>query len=166
MRPESPWPSLLLVLALAAGFVLYTADSLPPLVASHFAGGGAANGFMPHDAYVALMLALVVGLPLLLAALTGLSRYAPVERMNLPNRDYWLAPEREAETLAYLAGRGAGFAKRLAVFLAFVHWLVVKANAGQPPHFPEALFFAGLAVFVAALVLWLAGFVAHFRRPG
>lgn len=164
MKSTSPWPSLILVLALAGGFVLYTAGALPAVVASHFVAGGAADGFMPHDAYVTLMLAVTVGLPLLLAALTGLTRFLPPERINLPHRDYWLAPEREAQTLAYLASRGAGFAKLLAIFLAFVHWLVVRANSAQPPHFPEALFFAGLAVFVAALLLGLAGFVGHFSR--
>jgi hypothetical protein len=161
---DSPWRSLSVLLALAAGFVLFTAGPLPVVVASHFGAGGGANGFMPRDAYVMFMLALVVGLPTLLTGLAALVRLLPVERINLPDRDYWLAPERQEETVAYLERHGARLAAVLAVFLCFVHWLVVKANVVQPARFPEPLFYAGVAVFATALALWLAGFLVHFGR--
>ena len=155
----------LLVLVVGAGFVLFTAGSLPAVVASHFVSGGAANGFMPRETYLKFMLALVVGLPLLIAVLSRVTALVPPTMINLPNRDYWLAPERLEETLAYLRGQGSFFAVPLCVLLCYVHWLVVQANALTPPHFPESKFFAGLAVFVVVLVVWLGRFVLHFRRP-
>jgi uncharacterized membrane protein len=157
---------LLLILFLAAAFVFATADSLPPIVASHFAAGGAANGFMPRGSYLRFFVALLIGVPLLIALLSGTASVLPARFVNLPNRDYWLAPERRAETLAYLRNQGNRFGIVVAVFLCFVHWLVVHANALSPPLFPEPLFFAGMAAFLLCLVIGLGGFVLHFsRRP-
>jgi uncharacterized membrane protein len=156
--------SLLITLILATAFIYFTSDSLPPVVASHFAAGGAANGFMPHPAYVRFMLVVVIALPLFIALMVGLTGALPARFINLPNRDYWLAPERQAETLDYLRRHGSHFGILLAVFFCFVHWLVIRANALQPAHFPEALFFGGMAAFVVALIIWLGSFVGHFRR--
>ncbi len=152
------------VLAVAGSFVLLAGSSLPPVVAAHFARGGSANGFMSRGAYLTLMLGLVVFLPLLLVLLHSLLRHVPPRFINLPNREYWLAPERSAETLAFLQQQGAYLATLFAAFLCLVHWLVVRANGEQPPHLPEDLFAIGLALFLVTLAVWLGAFVVHFRR--
>lgn len=160
-------PLLLAVLAAAALFIWLSGSSLPPVVASHFVAGGAADGFMPRDAYLRLMLAVAVGLPLVQAVLIGgITRLLPERLINLPNGDYWLAPERRRQTLDYLGDQGNYFALLLCAFLSFVHWLVMRANALQPPRFPESLLFAALPVFAVALVIWMGAFFRHFlRRP-
>jgi hypothetical protein len=155
---------LLFTLALAVAFIFTTGAQLPPEVASHFVAGGTANAFMPRDVYLRFMTALVVVLPLLFAVLSSVTAKLPVRYINLPNREYWLAPERQADTLAYLRRHGTRFGIVLAVFLCFVHWLVVLANAHSPARFPEPLFFAGITVFLIALAIWLGTFVVHFRR--
>jgi hypothetical protein len=135
-------------------------------MASHFAAGGAADGFMPRSGYLALMIGLIVGLPLLLALLQGLLRLLPISLINLPHRDYWLAPERREETLAFVAGHGNWFGLLLAGFLALVHGLVVRAHRQQPPRLEEAWLVAALVVLMGALVLWIALLVRRFaRRP-
>lgn len=154
----------LLIIAAVAAAIALTASYLPPVVASHFVAGGGANGFMPHGAYLVLMLALAVGLPLLIVALSGIANRVPARYMNLPNRDYWLAPEREAETRAYLAGHGAYFASVAALFIGYLHLLVIVANAATPPRFPESWLFGGGVVFVIALVAGLVSLGRHFRR--
>jgi uncharacterized membrane protein len=155
---------LLAAQALAIAFVLASGSFLPPLVASHFSAGGAANAFMPRATYLGFTCVLLVGLPLLIALITSLSSVLPARFINLPDRDYWLAPERQGETLAYIRKHGAHFGLMLTAFLCFVHWLVVLANARSPALFPEYLFFVGMAAFLVGLVIWLGGFIAHFRR--
>ena len=154
----------LLLLTLAAVFVFVSADSLPPMVASHFVAGGTANGFLPRSDYLALMIGVTVGLPFLMVSLSFIVRLVPPRLINLPNREYWLAPERSAETLAYLERQGSCFGVLLAGFLCFVHWLVVNANRQHPPQFPESQFFTGSLLFFVALVVWLGVFFVHFRR--
>jgi hypothetical protein len=155
---------LVAALALAAAFVLLSGQSLPPLVASHFAAGGHADAFMPRVAYLGLMLGMVAGVPLLLVLAQGLVRRVPPRMVSLPHRDYWLAPERAADTLAYLRSHGVCLSLLLAVFLCYVHWLVVRANGLQPPQFPPAPFLAGLTVFLAAVVVWVGMLLLRFGR--
>lgn len=155
---------LLLVLVAAAGFVWFTSGALPPVVASHFGPGGVPNGFMGKGTYTAFMLAVVVAVPALIGLSGQLVRAVPHRLVNLPNRQYWLAPQRRAATLDSLASIGVPFALALVVFLCFVHWLVVQANAVQPPRLSEGSLFAGLAVAGVAMVLWLVVFFRRFGR--
>lgn len=164
MKNLSSWSVLVVVLVVAAGFILLSSPSLPPVVASHFAAGGDANGFMPRNVYLGLMLLMAVGIPLLLALGQHLVRRVPPHRVSLPNRDYWLSPERTAETFAFLQNHGIYFSALMAVFLCFIHWLVVRANTLQPPHFSTSLFITGLVFFLLAIAVWIGVLIAHFHR--
>jgi hypothetical protein len=156
---------LLLVLALVAGFIGMTLQWLPPLVASHFGGDGMPNGHMPRGAYLAFMLAIGVGVPLLMGFLPAkMARRFP-ERLNLPNREYWLAPERREATVAFVVAHGQCFAIALALFLAWVHWLVVEANLRQPVALSAPGIIAALLLFGTGVVAWLAALLLRFRRP-
>ena len=148
----------------AAVFVWFTSEQLPSVVASHFAGSGTANGFMPHRAYLILMLTLVVGLPSLLIVLTWWSLGSSNARINLPNKDYWLAPERKTETVSYLRAGVLWFGTLLLAFLCYAHWLVVLANSHQPAKLENYWFIGGLVIFFATLLVWLKVFLGHFRR--
>ena len=152
------------ILVGAAVFVWLTSDALPAVVASHFTANGAANGFMPRGAYVAVMLGVTIVVPLLIALSGRFASMLPIHLVNLPNRRYWLAPERRAATLASLSELSVYFASALLVFLCFVHWLVVRANESQPPHLESAPFLVGLALFVATTIVWLVVLLQRFRR--
>ena len=152
-----------LFVACAALFVWRTSNGLPAVVASHFGASGMANGFMPHDFYVRFMIAFVIGLPALMVFVTGHVLGSSKARINLPNRDYWLAPERYAETIAFLRAGLKWFGVLLVTFLCYVHWLVVVANSVQPAQLSEPQFFGGLAAFFVALLIWLKVLLGHFR---
>ena len=154
----------LVVLVAAGTFVWLTSAGLPVVVASHFGPGGGANGFMGKGAYTLLMVGLVVGVPLLMASSTHLVRLLPPQLINLPNKQYWLAPERRDETLEALAALSLRFAAALSVFLCFVHWLVVRANATQPARLPETWLFVGLGVFGAVTLVWVFSLLRRFGR--
>ena len=156
--------AFLLVLVLAGAFVWLTSGDLPAVVASHFGPGGGANGFVGKDKYVALMLTVVVAIPALIAFSGHLVRVLPPQLINLPNKQYWLAPERRAATLDSLSSMSLPFALALVVFLCFVHWLVLKANAVQPAQLSEVPLFVGLAVFGVATALWLLALFRRFYR--
>jgi hypothetical protein len=153
-----------IVIACAATFVWLTSMRLPVLVASHFAGDGTANGYMPHNFYVCFMLGFVIGLPALMVGATWFAIADPRTRINLPNKDYWLAPERRTETICFLRSGILWFGVMLIAFLCYAHWLVVLANQIQPAHLANSWFVGGLVVFFAALLVWLKVFLGHFRR--
>jgi len=155
-----------LLVAGAAAFIWLTSRSMPDVVASHFAADGSANGSMSRGAYVGLMLAVVVGLPTLLTVVSHFGLGAPRARINLPNRDYWLAPERRAETLSHLRAQLARFSAVLLAFLCYVHWLVVRANGIRPPRLSPPWINAGLVGFALFAIVWTRMLLRRFRsRP-
>jgi hypothetical protein len=154
----------LVLIAGAALFVWVTSQTLPAIVASRFAASGVANGFMSSGIYVSLMLALVVVLPLLLIFLPNLVFRRPGVTINVPHREYWLAPERYNSTIDYLCRHSARMGVWLMVFLSYVHWLVVRANAVNPPNLSSSWFIAGLLVFTVFTAAWGWVLFAHFRK--
>ena len=156
-------PFLALV-ACAALFVWLTGRALPNVVASHFGAAGLANGLMPRDAYVVVMLAIVALVPLLLAVVPILAFRNPRARINLPNRGYWLAPERRGETIEVLSRQALRFSTLLLGFLCYAHWLVLEANRVVPPRLSSGWFAGGLVVFLAATLVWAVSLIARFRN--
>jgi hypothetical protein len=155
-----------LLLAAAAALILHFAQELPELVAVHFDATGRANGFMTRTGCRDFMLTSTLGVPLLIViATTLLPRALPVSLINLPHRDYWLAPERARDSLVFLSEQGLWFGCILVLFLAAVDGMLVKANAASPPQFPSTLFIAMLILFFCAVGVWGLGMVRRFRAP-
>lgn len=153
-----------LLLGCAALFIGLTSYSLPDTVASHFEADGFANGFMRRAMYIRFTLAFAIGLPLLLGAVSYFAFGASNARINLPNREYWLAPERRDQTVSYLRVHLARFNSVLVVFLCYVHWLVVRANQVQPPHMSTPAMLTALAAFAVYAIFWTRFFLRRFRN--
>jgi uncharacterized membrane protein len=144
-------------------FIWLTSQSLPPLVAAHFDSAGHVNSYMPRGRYIALLLGIAAVVPLFLVIGLGRAFSKPGLRINLPNRDYWLAPERREETLRFLARQTSVFAWLVVLFLCYVQWLVVRANALTPPSLDSPAFVRGLLLFLACTFSWLVRLIIRFR---
>jgi uncharacterized membrane protein len=151
------------MIACAAVFTGLTGRDLPTLVAAHFDAAGAVDGYLPRGPYIALMLLITVAVPLLVVIIPGRALSHPETRINLPNRDYWLAPERRADTVRYLARQSSLFAWLLVVFLCYAQWLVVRANRLTPPRLDSGAFLTGLVVFMVCTLLWVVRLMLRFR---
>lgn len=156
---------LALLLVGAAAFIWVSSQSMPDIVASHFEGDGYANGFMRRGVYIGFMLAFSVGLPAVVALISIGAVGRPGARINLPHRDYWLAPERRERSVAYLRRHMARFIAALVVFLCYSHWLVVRANGLQPPRLQSSWMLSGLALFGVFVVVWMRALWLRFRMP-
>jgi uncharacterized membrane protein len=155
------WVSSVVVAAIAA--IVLTSHQLPERVASHFGPDGVANGFMPREMYLAFMIGLGVGLPTLVALAVGISVRHASRFINIPNREYWLAPARREATTAYLAAHTSWLAIGLAAFAVAVHLLVIRANRLNPPRLDTDVLIALLAVLAAVLAAWVAMLSRRFR---
>jgi len=164
MQRNSSTPIFLIVLVGALAFVWLTSRALPDVVASHFVASGIANGFMPRTDYVRLMLLILVIVPVTMAYLPALSLNSPKARINLPNKEYWLAPIRRGETIRVLHAHMVRAATMLLVFLSYVHWLVVRANMLKPPSLPSGWFIGGLIAFILTMLVWSWLLIARFRK--
>jgi Protein of unknown function (DUF1648) len=153
------------ILAGAAAFVFQTGGTLPDIVTTHFGSSGEADGSMSRAIYVRFMLLFVVLLPLGLNLLVGRVLRLPSTRINIPHREYWLAPERRTETVERLRTHMRLFGLMLAGFLCYVHWRVVQANRLTPPALDSTKFAYGLALFMVALTAWIVVLRRAFRPP-
>ena len=147
----------------ATAYVVATAPGLPERVATHFGGSGAADGWMTRAGYVRFILLFVVVLPSLLVAAIGLLPRLFPQWVNLPNRAYWLAPERGDDSIDFLLAHACWFGVLMVLFIAAIHCLLLQANAASPPRLPTAPFVAVLAGFVAGLGVWMAMLYRRFR---
>ena len=164
MQRISTYGPFLILLICAALFIGVSSLSLPERVASHFVASGVANGFMPRTFYVRFMLFFALVLPSGLMLLTNLTLRASEARMNLPHREYWLAPERRDETIEYLRQQNVRISFILTVFLCYVHWLVERANELTPPHLSSLGIIGGLVVLLVFIVIWAIKFFGHFLK--
>lgn len=155
----------MLVVLGAGAFIAITTLQLPPVVATHFDASGAANGHMPRGAYLAVMLLIGAGAPLFIGLAPGALMRRHPDRINLPNREYWLAPGRRDATVAYVVAHATWFAVALALFLARVHWLVVEANGREPAMLSTTGIATALALFGLAVTAWLVALFLRFRLP-
>src|SRR4051794_16547662 len=93
---------------------------LPAVMASHFSAFGTPDGAMPRDAFFT-SLALGCGAAVLLPALAPqVLRHVPAAAINIPHRDYWLAPERRAASIARLEHWLAWFPVPVAALFALL----------------------------------------------
>ena len=158
------WSVFIVLLLFATLFVAGTASELPLTVASHFDAAGHPNGFMSRSGYVRFVLCAAVGLPVIVVAILT-AVYSRATDLKLPNREYWLAPQRLDETRAFLVAHGVWFGSLLVILGCLVHWLELAANRQQPPHLPNSSFAAVLIAFLVAILAWLAVLMFGFRRP-
>jgi uncharacterized membrane protein len=161
---RATWWVFVLLLLFAILFVTGTAPQLPPTVASHFDAAGQPNAFMSRSGYVRFMLGLAVGLPAVVVVVLS-TVYSRATDLKLPNREYWLAPERLDRTRAFLVAHGVWFGSLLVTLTCCVHWLELGANRQQPPHLSNQSIAAVLVAFLIATAAWVAALMFAFRRP-
>jgi uncharacterized membrane protein len=147
---------------LAAVQYLVYGSKLPARIATHFDAQGVANGWMaPGDffAFYAGILAFMLVVVVVLAP-ASIGRL-PASMINLPNREYWLAPERVGETRRKLGNLMAGFGLGVGLFIVYVMQLVLQTAAEGKSTLNAIPAVIGFLVFVAGFVVVL---VRSFRR--
>ena len=134
---------------------------LPDRLASHFSASGMPNGWMTKSQFL-LVYGLVL-LPALAIEFWISSRIAnkPDAKLNLPNKEYWLAPERRAETLAYFDSFFAWYGCVFLFVVAFAMGLAMRANFDTPPQLPTGPIVSDIGGF---LLFNVAAVIAMFRR--
>jgi hypothetical protein len=150
--------------ALAAARVATVWDALPARVASHFGPSGIPDGWMSREAFIATMAGVGGGTVLLLVGIPALLRYCPPELVNLPNRDYWLAPARKEQSIQRLAAWFAWFAALTGGLVVLALELSIRANLERAP-LESGVLLAALGLYAVGLVVLLVVLYRSFRLP-
>ena len=163
MRPSRALILLLIVLALLQA--VHYGPLLPDEIATHFDAAGQANEWTSKTGFLLTNLAFMIGMAALFFALpAGLSKI-PNEWISMPNKDYWLAPERRAATLERVQrwSEWLGVAT-VALFLGITE-LTVLANLSTDPALGQG-FWVLFGAYMIFMVGWVVGFLQWaFRKP-
>jgi uncharacterized membrane protein len=137
---------------------------MPEVVASHFDGLGEANDWSSRNGFFGLYAAMVL-------LLVGVFIYVPRRSekrssfgMKLPNRDYWLAPERIQQTREFFHHQMVVMGVVHLILVIFTVQLAILANFDQSPRLHPSIGWA-LGLYFAIIIAWLIYFYHHFRKP-
>ena len=134
---------------------------LPDRLASHFGASGMPNGWMTKTQF--FITYAVVLLPAFVVEFWVHRKVAktPEAKLRLPNKEYWLAPERRAETLAYFESFFAWFGCAFLLVEVFAMGLAMRANLDSPPELPTG----PIVSVIAGFILYnIAAVIAMYRR--
>jgi uncharacterized membrane protein len=163
---DSRLPKLIFVLLAVYAAVHFASvyPQLPDVVASHFDGRGAANGWQTKAAFFGVL----VGVSVLAAAIGfGVPRIIcalPPNLINLPNKQYWLAPEHRRETTEFLNAYFAWFGCALFLMIILTFDYATQNNLHRD-HLPDsARMWYVLGGFLLFTIAWITGMLAKFLR--
>jgi uncharacterized membrane protein len=139
---------------------------LPDRLASHFSASGISNGWMTKPQF--FITYAVMLLPALVVEFWASHRIAnkPDAKLRLPNEEYWLTPERRAETFCYFESFFAWYGCALLLVEVFAMGLAMRANFDAPPQLPTRPIVFVVVGFVLFNVTAVIAMYRRFALPG
>jgi uncharacterized membrane protein len=156
---------LLIGLALALLQIAHYYPMMPDTMASHFDGAGRPNGFQSRGAFFGLTAVMLVTVVAIFMGLASLIRLLPTSWVNLPHREYWLAPERLEGTVDFIGQQMEWFGVATLMLLLLVVQAAVEANLAPEPRIDSASMWLVLALYFLYTAVWTVRFLRHFRVP-
>jgi uncharacterized membrane protein len=145
--------------------MLFYASLMPERMASHFGGSGEPNGWSGKAAFFGLDAGILVMVFLSFRILPGLLSRFPDAMINLPNKDYWLAPGRRDETFSRIKDLLVSLGNAFLTFLIITFQLVILANLKEGSRLNSEALWILLAVLVFFTIVWAIRFIRMFRIP-
>lgn len=160
-HPKYALATLTVLVGVLVALVIASDPWLPEKVATHFEISGTPNGWMSRSVHAAFILGTAAFVAIVCAGTTYLTRFLPDSMINIPNRAYWLAPERRRETDDKVFALGLWIACLTVAFILGLHLLIVRANRRVPVRLPAVegvglmlAFLAGIGALILVSCIW------------
>ncbi len=158
----------LLFAVLAVGAAIHFSSyysQLPDVVASHFNGRGVANGWQTKPAFFTVFVGVSFLTAMIGFVIPRIISAMPPQLINLPNKRYWLAPDRIVETQSFLNNYFAWFSCAVFTVIILTFDYAIQSNL-HPDNRPDtSRMWYTLAGFLAFVVVWIIRLLARFLRP-
>ncbi|MBN1998303.1 hypothetical protein JW935_12165 [candidate division KSB1 bacterium] len=163
MKNLHVWTLALLLLAVVLQWLNYY-PQLPNVMVSQFDGHGNPTSQMTKGAFSVLYWVTMLIMLLIFIVLPPAMKRLPTSMWSLPNRDYWLAPERRDTTIAvireYMFWCGFG----MILFFMFLFQFTVSFHASGRERMSMTGFWILITAFAVFITVWTVAFVMQFRK--
>jgi hypothetical protein len=159
---------LALLVALNAGLTGYYYTILPARVGLYefdfgFEPSAEPTVWMAKGTLALLIMAAIMLAPLELLFQAWICTKLPKRMISIPNRDYWLSPERKAETDARLFSFMLWLANATELFLTAVFAIVYRTLLGHPEVLRRTPYYV-LGCFLAFVAVWSIRYYIRFKK--
>lgn len=149
---------------LAIGQIFYYAPQLPDRMATHFDSAGNADGWQSPAGFTGLYVFVLATIALSFGLMPLVIDKLPNSLINLPHKDYWLAPERRAETLGALAGHMLWMGAGTMLLILVLMQQVIDTNLAQQDRLPGSSMTL-IVLYLGGVAIWLIFLFRRFGRP-
>jgi uncharacterized membrane protein len=152
-----------LLCAACLGHAFYFYSQLPERVAHHFGPDGKPDAWGDKMQFLVVYLITIAVMGIVFFGLALAMRRLPTTAINLPHREYWLAPERREETVAGMVSAFLWFGSlTLLLFLDIFHQ-AFQVHLGKAAGLTHP--WISIGVYLAASLVWCVVFFRGFRSP-
>jgi uncharacterized membrane protein len=138
---------------------------LPSPIAVRFDAAGAAVTWSSAQRFATINVMIVAVIVMAFLVIPGMLSRRRRLKWRLPNREYWLAPERLPKTIEYLQRQFLWYGIVTLLLLMAVFQMVIDANAARPPRLNVTRLGWLLASYIAFIVVWAWSLWRKFSRP-
>lgn len=155
--------AFIFLMGIALAQAIYYFPVMPDPMASHFDFNGEANGYMSKSGFFVFEAGLFLMMTVSFLIMPwAFEKYKVKAGINLPNKDYWLAPARADYFYAYFRQSFCRFGIVTLLLLIGVMQMTFAANMQANPVLDNGKFlvlFIGYLLFTA---IWTIGFYRKF----
>lgn len=146
-------PILIFLTIVFLAQLAYFYPQLPEPVASHFNYLGEPDGWMSKGGFLVFQTLLLIFILGITSLTQILFNHLPDAFINIPNKNYWLAPERRAEALRKFAETGNDLRAALLLLFIGINHLAFQANI-HGEYLSNGIWLI-LSVFLLYTVYWV-----------
>lgn len=154
-----------LLYALAAAHLYHYYPLLPEKLATHFGDGGVPNGWMPRDTFAGFYAGMLLFMTSVFLLARWLVQKLPDRLINIPNKAYWLAPERREKTRNSYARDLGLMGLFTGAFVIGIHHLLITIALDGQERLDTTQFLCWLGVFLAGVAFFILRQLFRFRMP-
>ncbi len=155
---------MVLIVIAALIQLVYYYPQLPTVVASHFNSAGIPNGWQPKGAFFSIYCGVILLMIIIFPGTAFFLDRIPDSLINLPRKEYWLAPERREETFSFINRQMLTYGNATLIFLVAVFHLAIKANLTTQKQLPSTSMLLMLGAYLLFSLLWTVRFILKFKK--
>jgi uncharacterized membrane protein len=141
---------------------VYYYPRLPEQVAYHFGVSGQPDAWGSKMHFLILYLVTVALMAAIFLGLGFAIPKIPNRAINIPNKDYWLAPERRQKTLEYILPLFFWLGSFTMIFLLYLFHQSFQVDLGKAPNLSH--FVLSIGVYLVFTTIWCIAIYRKFSK--